>query len=94
MATRAERVAAHRARRHKNLVQRTVTIAESDLNEIAGAGYPEVKSEDKVRAARRSASSSVTPLHASTSKSDSATPTPERRCRPPLRSSTTSRRTE
>jgi hypothetical protein len=51
MATGAERVAAHRARRHKNLVQRTVTIAESDLNEIAGAGYPEVKSDDKVRAA-------------------------------------------
>ena len=32
MLTEAERVAAHRARRHKNLVQRTVTIAESDLN--------------------------------------------------------------
>jgi hypothetical protein len=30
----------------KDLVQRIVTIAESDLTETAGAGYPDVKSDD------------------------------------------------
>jgi hypothetical protein len=28
-------------------VQRIVTIAESDLTETAGAGYPDVKSDDR-----------------------------------------------
>jgi hypothetical protein len=39
--------------------------------------------DDRGRGCRRA--SSATPLPASTSKSDSATPTPERHCRPPLR---------
>jgi hypothetical protein len=51
VATSRERMAAHRARRCKSLVQRTVTIAEADLGEIASCGYPDVKSDDKVRAA-------------------------------------------
>ena len=52
VATSRERMAAHRARRCKSLVQRTVTIAEADLAAIASCGYPEVKSDDKVRAAQ------------------------------------------
>jgi hypothetical protein len=51
VATSRERMAAHRARRCKSLVQRTVTIAEADLAEIAGCGYPVLKFDDKVRAA-------------------------------------------
>ena len=49
VATSRERMAAHRERRYKSLLQRTVTIAEADLAAIASCGYPEVKSDDKVR---------------------------------------------
>jgi hypothetical protein len=52
VATSRERMAAHRERRYKSLLQRTVTIAEADLAAIASCGYPEVKSDDKVRAAQ------------------------------------------
>ena len=51
VATSRERVAAHRARRRKSLVQITAAISESDLKEIAGAGYPDVKSDDRQQAA-------------------------------------------
>ena len=51
VATSRERTAAHRERRYKSLLQRTVTIAEADLAAIASCGYPEVKSDDKVRSA-------------------------------------------
>jgi hypothetical protein len=51
VATSRERMAAHRERRYKSLLQRTVTIAEADLAAIASRGYPDVMSGDKVRAA-------------------------------------------
>jgi hypothetical protein len=43
MATSAERMPAKRARRRKNLVQVTLTIASEDLDQIARSGYPGVK---------------------------------------------------
>ena len=52
LATSRERMAAHRERRYKSLLQRTVTIAEADLAAIASCGYPDVMSDDKVRAAQ------------------------------------------
>ena len=52
VATGRERTAAHRERRYKSLLQRTVTIAEADLATIASCGYPEVKSDNKVRSAQ------------------------------------------
>ena len=52
LATSRERMAAHRERRYKSLIQRTVTIAEADLAAIASCGYPDVMSDDKVRAAQ------------------------------------------
>jgi hypothetical protein len=50
VATSRERMAAHRERRRKNLVQFTVAAAADELAEIARSGYPEVRSEDKKRA--------------------------------------------
>ena len=52
VATSRERMAAHRERRYKSLLQRTVTIAEADLAAIASCGHPDVMSDDKVRAAQ------------------------------------------
>jgi hypothetical protein len=51
VATSRERMAAHRERRRKNLVQFTVALAADELAEIARSGYPEVQSEDEKRAA-------------------------------------------
>ena len=50
MATSRERMAAHRERRRKNLIQFTVAVAADDLAEIARSGYPEVRSDDEKRA--------------------------------------------
>ena len=50
VATSRKRMAAYRARRCKSLLQREVTIAETDLATIASCGYPDVMSDDKVRA--------------------------------------------
>jgi hypothetical protein len=66
VATSRERMAAHRERRLKNLVQFTVPVAADDLAEIARSGYPEVRSEDEKRAVEALGLLSATPLHAST----------------------------
>ena len=50
VATSRERMAAHRERRRKNLVQFTVAVAADELAKIARSGYPEVQSEDEKRA--------------------------------------------
>ena len=76
VATTRERMAAHRERRYKSLLQRTVTIAEADLAAIASCGYPEVKSDDKVRAAQAlGLLSSATPLPVWTATGDVVTVT-------------------
>ena len=50
VATSRERMAAHRERRRKNLVQFTVAVAADELAVIARSGYPEVQAEDEKRA--------------------------------------------
>jgi hypothetical protein len=51
VATGAQRVAAHRQRRRKNLVQfRGVVLSENDVREIANTGYEDVRSADPAKA--------------------------------------------
>ena len=66
VATSRERMAAHRQRRRKNLVQFAVAVAADDLAWLARSGYFEVQSEDGKRAVEALASSAPTLLPAST----------------------------
>jgi hypothetical protein len=51
VATGAQRVAAHRQRRRKNLVQfRGVVLTDNDVREIADTGYESIRSADPAKA--------------------------------------------
>ena len=51
MATGAQRVAAHRQRHRKNLVQfRGVVLSDNDVRELADTGYEDIRSGDPAKA--------------------------------------------
>jgi hypothetical protein len=47
--TPAQRIRAHRARRRRREVQLTIEVSETDLREIALAGYSDAASTDRKR---------------------------------------------